>query len=346
MSFIRRPLVQGILMAVMIVIVLSYLLSQMKVDNIAGAGKDGIGDVAGVVPEFEKEAISGQPGTYQILVVPIHGIIYRGEGSNSLFADNFADSDVIEKMLDQALHDDRIKAVVLEMNTPGGEVVATDMIYRKVRKLSESGKPVVAYLSVVAASGGYYIAAGADKIVAHPLCTTGSIGVIISAMKYFELQKKLGISSENYTTGKFKDILSGSRPTSQEEKNIIAAHLLGVYERFAEVVSKGRNIPVAKVKASPIGDGRIMLGSEAKKLKLVDENGTFEDALAAARKEAMLHPDCRVVRFRGKKKSFWEILDELSQVSVGNRKIELSLPFDAPETKIRAMGGRYFMIMN
>lgn len=344
MSFWRRPLVQGILMTTVIVFALSYLLGQIVVsgcfDGCAARGDDAAEAETG----FEKEAVSGEPGTFQILVVPVHGVIYRGEESG-FWEENYADADTIVRMLEQALEDDRIKAVVLELNTPGGEVVATDMIYRKVRQLSESGKPVIASMSVVAASGGYYIASGADRIVAHPLCTTGSIGVIISALKYFELQKKIGVSSENYTTGRFKDILSGSRPTTPEEKAIVEAHLKGVYDRFAEVVSQGRKLPLEEVKSPPIGDGRIMLGSEAKKLKLVDENGTLEDALALARNLASLHRDCRVVRYREKKKSFLELMSDLSKMSSGGRSLKVELPVDPTLSKLNSSGGRYYMVL-
>lgn len=229
---------------------------------------------------FDQIYISGESSENKILLIPCNGIIV-GRSQDSFGASSYLSADYICSLLDQAAKDDSIKAVILRIDSPGGEVVAADRIYRAVLAVRKAGVPVVAQMESLAASGGYYVAAGCDYIIAHPMTTTGSIGVIMSTFKYYDLMQKIGVQAENYTSGNMKDMLSGTRPTSPEEKQLVQQHIDRVYDQFVQVVADGRKkqgLTVDKIKNSIIGDGRVFLGTQALELKLVDALGYNTDA--------------------------------------------------------------------
>lgn len=174
-----------------------------------------------------------------------------------------------------------IKAVILRIESPGGAVGPSQEIYLEVMKLRKI-KPVVASLGAIAASGGYYIAAAANKIVAVPGTLTGSIGVKMEFPNLEKLFKKLGIESEVIKSGPYKDIGSPIREMTEAEKMLLERVVKDVHRQFLEAIAKGRNLPLEKVEA--VADGSIFTGEEAKKLGLVDELGNFEDAVRLAAK--------------------------------------------------------------
>lgn len=197
--------------------------------------------------------------------------------------------------LKRAREDATVKAVVLRINSPGGEVTAADTIYHHVKKTAEV-KPVVVYMDSMAASGGYYVACAANEIIANRTTMTGSIGVIISTMSYHTLFTKLGLESVVFTSGKFKDTLSGSREMRPEEKELIQGMVNQTYERFLEVVKEGRpKVPEEKLRTS-LADGRIISGQDAKASGLIDGTGYLEDAHQRAR-ELAKSPGAEVIRF-------------------------------------------------
>jgi len=201
----------------------------------------------------------------------------------------------LEEELKRAREDDTVKAVVLRINSPGGEVTAADTIYHHVKMTAEV-KPVVVYMDSMAASGGYYVACAANEIIANRTTMTGSIGVIISTMSYHTLFTKLGLESVVFTSGKFKDTLSGGRPMRPEEKELIQSMVNQTYERFLEVVKAGRpKVPEDKLRAS-LADGRIISGQDALANQLIDANGYLEDAHKRAR-ELAKSPGAEVIRF-------------------------------------------------
>lgn len=244
-------------------------------------------------PPFQKQLLSGSGENPEIAVINVHGVILSGDG---LHAD-VAESNSISSAIRFAAADPYIYAIVLDINSPGGEVVAADKIHHAIAE-AKVQVPVVAYLDSIAASGGYYVAAPCDRIVAHELCTTGSIGVIMSSFKYYNLLNKIGVEEENFTSGNKKDILSGSRPTTPEEHKIIQELLDVVYNRFVEVCVEGRpNLTAEKIRNSIIGDGRILSAPQALELGLVDNLGYFDDAVAAAAQLCGLSvQDCDVVQ--------------------------------------------------
>ncbi|MCA8968075.1 MAG: signal peptide peptidase SppA, partial [Planctomycetes bacterium] len=165
--------------------------------------------------------------------------------------------DSIKNALEQAVADKNVKAIVLRVNSPGGEVTASDIIYNAVKKAAKE-KPVVVYMDSMAASGGYYVSCGATKIVASETTLTASIGVIIETMNYSELFGKVGLAMNVFTSGAFKDSLNGSRPMRDDEKAYVQNLVTQMYDRFLGIVSEARGVPKEQLK--DVADGRVVTG--------------------------------------------------------------------------------------
>ncbi|MDD2421646.1 MAG: signal peptide peptidase SppA [Heliobacteriaceae bacterium] len=226
------------------------------------------------------EKVAGPTGkSNMIALVRIEGVITGTAGGNSLMGATSGGLRLLET-LRQIQEDPQVKAVVLRINSPGGTAATAQEISDEVDRLRQSGKVVVASLGDMAASGGYWIAARADKIVAAPASTTGSIGVILDIANLTELYQKIGYRSEVIKSGPYKDMLSSAREMTPEERQILKAMIDDIYNQFIDVVSEGRNLPPEKVRA--LGDGRIYTGRQAKDLGLVDELGNYFDAIDLA----------------------------------------------------------------
>ncbi|MBW1796861.1 MAG: signal peptide peptidase SppA [Deltaproteobacteria bacterium] len=209
--------------------------------------------------------------------------------------------------------DTGIKAIILRINSPGGSVGPTQEIYREIRKTIQT-KKVVASMGSVAASGGYYIAAGADKIVANPGTITGSIGVIMHFVRLEELLNKIGIGLEVLKSGEFKDIGSPNRELTEREKELLNALIADIQRQFEEGVAEGRNLPLEKVRQ--IADGRIFSGAQAKELGLVDVLGNFQDAVEIAKNLAGIKGDVTLVYPENDKLKLWDLVFEAAAGSV------------------------------
>ncbi len=199
-----------------------------------------------------------------------------------------------------------IDAVVLRIESPGGAIGASQEIYEEVKKTRESGKIIVASMGNVAASGGYYVACGADKIVANPGTVTGSIGVIAEFFNISELADKFGLKFETVKSGKFKDSGSPFRTLTNEERKYFQKLIDDSFQQFVEVVHKEREID--KEKLLKIADGRIFTGQQAKELNLVDELGSYEDAISLSIKMAGISEDARIIREKRKIFNIFDIL--------------------------------------
>lgn len=233
----------------------------------------------GKVKPLAKSFLREGDSTEQIAVIYLNFVI----GNKQKQTEN------ILTELHQASKDDKVKAVVLYVNSPGGAVTASDVIYNAVQNVREK-KPVVVYMDDIAASGGYYVSCAADHIVANPNTLTGSIGVIISTMNIASAMDKIGVSAEVYTSGDFKDMLSMTRPAREEEKEYVRSLIEETYEGFLDIVAKGRKISIEELKAKNAVDGRIISGRKALSIGLVDENGYLEDAFAKAEDMAKIAP--------------------------------------------------------
>jgi len=195
-------------------------------------------------------------------IVEVTGIIY--------------DSDDIIRQIKEFRENDSIKAILLRINSPGGTVGPAQEIYREIQKTVPT-KKVVASMGTVAASGGYYIAAAADGIMANPGTITGSIGVIMSYTNYRELFDKIGLSAVVIKSGEFKDIGSPIREMTEMEEDILQSFVDGTRQQFVQAVADGRDMPFDKVSA--LADGRIYTGEKAMENGLVDRIGNLEDAI-------------------------------------------------------------------
>lgn len=189
-----------------------------------------------------------------------------------------------KKKLRKALKNKHVKAVLLRINSPGGTVAASQELQQAVRELRDSGKLVVASLGDVAASGGYYVASAADRIIANPGTITGSIGVIMNLVNLQGIEEKLGIAPGVIKSGQFKDIGSPNRAMTADEKALLQSIIMDSYDQFVAAVATGRNMDEKVVRK--LADGRIYSGKQAQALGLVDELAGYEGALASLQKLA------------------------------------------------------------
>jgi protease-4 len=230
----------------------------------------------------------------KIAIIEVSGMLLNAR-SSSLFGDGDNPVSIFRERLNAAAEDRRVKAVVLRINSPGGAVTASDIMYRDLLHFRQkTGKPVVACMMDVAASGAYYLAMGCDWVIAHPTTVTGSIGVIMNMYNAHGLLTMIGVSMDAIKSGKIKDIGNPARPMTEEERAILQAIVNEFYGQFVQVVVQGRHMPEDQVRT--LADGRVYTGMEAKRLGLVDEVGYLEDAIDTAKRLAGVC-DAKVVAY-------------------------------------------------
>ncbi|MCJ8346647.1 signal peptide peptidase SppA [bacterium] len=233
------------------------------------------------IPSIFGDKDSGKDG---IAIVKIYGPIQTS--SNSGMFSQQKGADAIVAKLKKIGKNKRVKAIVIRLNTPGGTVGASQEIHSEIMKLRKMGKKVVVSMADVCASGGVYIAVAGDRILANRGTVTGSVGVVFSVQNLKELMSKLGIKANTVTSGKFKDIGSMWRDMRQDEKDLLQGIVDSTFDQFLTAVAEGRNLTKDEVRKW--ADGRIFNGDKALEYKLVDELGTFEDAIKVAQKLAGL----------------------------------------------------------
>ncbi len=260
----------------------------------------------------------GKSSKNRIAVIYAEGDIVDGEGDD----DNIGSTRFAEA-LRQARQDDKVKAVVLRINSPGGSALASDVMWNEIQ-LTRKKKPVIASMSDVAASGGYYMAMGCDAIVAHPNTITGSIGVfgVIPNMQGF-FNNKLGITIDHVSTGKFSDMPTVSRPMTEFEQEVVQREINKIYEVFTSKAAQGRKMSQDQLKQ--YASGRVWSGTEAKERKLVDEFGGLEKAIeVAAAKAGIKDKDYRLKELPRQKSFFDSMFGDLgSDVRESAVKAEL-----------------------
>ncbi len=230
----------------------------------------------------------------KIALIDVDGMILNARGS-SLFGSSDNPVSLFRERLEAAAADPRVKAVVLRINSPGGAVTASDIMYRDLLAFKEkTGKPVVACMMDVAASGAYYLAMACNCVYAHPTTVTGSIGVIMSLYNASGLAAKIGVTSNPIKSGPIKDVGNPLRDMTDAERAVLQEMVNRFYAQFVRVVATGRRLPEERVRE--LADGRVYTGEQARELGLVDEIGYLEDALAAARSLAGID-DAAVVAY-------------------------------------------------
>jgi protease-4 len=229
---------------------------------------------------LQERVLEGE-GTAKILLVDISAVISEKEKSKGLGLVT-EDSLVarIKEELQKAEKDESVKGIVVKINSPGGTVSATDTIYHELMEFKKrTGTRIVACVTGLAASGGYYVASAADEIIAHPTSVTGNIGVIAMKFNVDQLLSKLGIQEETVKSADKKDIWSPFRPSTPEEKDIIQSVIDTFHARFVHVVHAGRKSLLSKAEVEKLADGRIFTAEQALAAKLIDRIGYLDDAV-------------------------------------------------------------------
>ncbi|HEX2182541.1 MAG TPA: signal peptide peptidase SppA [Rubrobacteraceae bacterium] len=263
----RWPFVVGGLVALGLVV-----LTVGAVVLVLAVGASGPGAPVAV---YQEEYVSGE-GPEKVAVVPVVGTIASADNSvpgtqPPVTPEGLADA------LRQAEEDPAVRAVVLEVNSPGGGVTASDEMHQSILDFRESsGKPVVVSMQDVAASGGYYISTAADRIVANETTLTGSLGVIFQLNNFTELAEKYGYQREIIKSGEFKDVTSSFRELSPEDREILQSIVNESYGEFVSVIVEGRDLSEERVRE--IADGRVYSGQQAREIGLVDSFGGVDEA--------------------------------------------------------------------
>ena len=299
-----------------------------------------------VGPRLDECVLEDNDSRRKIAVVSVDGIITDhtvDRAGNSMV-------DVIKAQLNRAKEDDRVKAVILKVDSPGGEVMASDEINKVIAKFQDdSGKPVVCSMGSLAASGGYYISVPCRWLVANELTITGSIGVIMHGWNYRGLMDKVGIAPMTYKSGKFKDMFSGERSTNEipvEEHAMVQALIDETYGRFTNVVCSGRTQACQKnnKEGKALGtnwtsfvDGRVLSGSEALKHGFVDELGDFDKAVERTKKITHIS-NANLIEYRER----YDISDFFSMFGQSGSAHDIKLDLGVDMPKLEA-GQLYFL---
>jgi protease-4 len=248
----------------------------------------------------------------KLALVYATGIIMSGESMSGILGDQVLGSDTLVKAIRQAAEDKTVAAIVLRVDSPGGSALASDQIWRAIQQCE---KPIVASMGDIAASGGYYISMGCDKIYAESGTITGSIGVVGGKLVLKGLFDKVGLTTDVISRGKNSGILSGTSTFTDSERDVWKRMMEEVYRQFLTKAATGRKLELAQIE--PLAGGRLWTGKQAKQVGLVDEVGTLRDAIAEAKKLAGLSPDEKLELLKLPKPK--SILDQLLEGEIGAR---------------------------
>jgi protease-4 len=244
-----------------------------------------------------KETVLQGDGDQKVLLIPINGMISSEPGKKMLGPSKPGMVSEFVAKLRKAERDENIKAVILSVNSPGGTVTASDIIYNEIKGFQQrTKKKVVVIMMGVAASGGYYVSIPADYIIAHPTTITGSIGVISMSQDLKGLMAKIGVGVTVYKSGKNKDMGSPFRISTDEEKSLMQNIVSKLAKRFVGLVSKKRGIKGEKLRL--IKTARVFLPDEALKIGLIDKIGYFRDAVSKAKQLSGIPSNSQVVVYK------------------------------------------------
>lgn len=245
--------------------------------------------------QFGEETIENGTSSKQIVVLDVVGTIIDSGSTSSLFGTEGYNHQSFMKKLEIVKNDSDVEGIIIRVDSPGGGVVESAEIYDKLLEIKqESEKPIYISMGSMAASGGYYISAPADKIFANKATFTGSLGVIMQGYNYEELAEKIGIETVTIKSGPYKDIMAGDREMTEEERVILQSMIDNSYNEFVRIIAEGRGMTEEQVRT--IADGRIYDGIQAKEVGLVDEFGYLEDVIAAMKEDYDLQ-NAKVIRY-------------------------------------------------
>jgi protease IV len=235
--------------------------------------------------KLQEEEVQPGKGGGKIAIIQVEGMLLNARAGGFLQPSENAVS-LFAQQMDKAARDNSVKAVVLRVNSPGGTVTASDLMYEILNEFrTKTKKPVIAATQEIAASGGFYVSCAADKIVVHPTSVVGSIGVIFSTFEVQQLMDKIGVRNEAIKSGPLKDMGSPFKALGKPERDVMQAMVDDYYARFVEIVRARRNITNPDT-LKLVTDGRVFTGRQAVELGLADRTGRLEDALGLARELA------------------------------------------------------------
>ena len=256
----------------------------------------------------------------KVAVIDVKGIITRSKMSGVACSEKIVE--LIEHVADNS---GDYRALVIDMDTPGGEVIAADEIHAALCKLKEKmpGMPIVTCMHSMGASGGYYVASATDYIIANRMTFTGSIGVIMSSYNISDLIGKIGVEEQVFRSGDMKDMMSPTRKMTEKERAYMQKMINDTFEEFAKIVANGRSAYETSddVKKAPFGDGRVLSGAEALEYKLLDKLGGFSDAIDYVKAELKLEAAPRVVQLNNRVNFFDGLLDMCEKLPLQSRLI-------------------------
>ncbi len=264
----------------------------------------------GLLAEGGDLGLSGLGGN--VGVVEMYGVITEESGRPVI------------KQIEQWVDNSSIRAIVVHLDTPGGGVAISQEICDAIKRARDE-KPVVAAMASVAASGGYYIACAADRVIANPGTVTGSIGVIFQYHTFNELMDKVGIGTETVKSGELKDVGSYSKPMTKKEELMVRSVVMDSYEQFVAAIAEGRGMDPEEI--YPLADGSIFTGAQAYNLGLVDTLGGLKEAVDLAAELAEIEGEAKMVRpYKKKRVSIFDLLGNLLQNVNSNVENQLSGP--------------------
>jgi len=295
----------GVLAAVFVtlgVVVVALILLGRSVIESGGIDMASHGGASGELGEDEmpelSEVWSSGSGEAKVVRIPIRGMIMLDSGSWDM-----GNSDSALRAIRRARHDSSVQGIILDVDSGGGGITASDILYHELLAFKEEqdGRVIVTLMGDVAASGAYYLALASDTILAHPTTITGSIGVIMQSYNVRELAQKLGVTDVTIKSGANKDMLNPMREVSPEQLALFQKLIDGMYERFIGLVAENRGLPIEQVRV--LADGRVFMAQEALDAKLIDAIGYWEDAEAAAA-ELLDEEAVKVVRYEEEQSIF------------------------------------------
>ncbi len=281
-------------------------------------------DLSPRIRPLEEETVEGR-GDAKIVLMDVSGLLSE-EGSGQLITIGTPPARVpllvrVREELKKASRDDKVRALVLRVNSPGGTVTASDIIYRELMEFRDrTNVPIVVVMMDLAASGGYYIALAADTIVAHPTTVTGSIGTIMVSLDVEGLMQKIGVAPRTIKSGEYKDMGSPFRPVTDAERAIFQSVIDDLYRQFVAKVVERRKLPQARAQA--LADGRIYTAEQALADGLIDQIGYMSDAMAVARKVAGV-TEARVVVYK-RPREYRATYYARAETSAGGLEVSLS----------------------
>ena len=299
-------------------------------EDFSGKMNNGINEES--IPGFSKNSKA------HLIVIPLHGIIQYGENKSGVISPDF-----VAAMLEKAEADPNAAGIILSIDSPGGEVNAADEIYQHIVSFRErTGLPVVALMRSIAASGGYYVAAACDYIVAGDMTLTGSIGVIISSYNFTGFLDMIGIEGEVYKSGAMKDMLSPVRKRTKEEIAVVQELVNECYRKFVKIVSDSRNIPFEKLLGSEMADGRIYHGKKAVSYGLVDKIGGLKDAAKVCEEFSNHQAGTLTIIKYTKSPDFLDFLLGIQGAAQNGMNVNIAVPGKTPSVELKP-GRLYYL---